>query len=123
LVEEEKKALSYQTVEIDTTAFEGPIPAPALEVPKVTIEDVAAFEAWKKSNVIAQKQAGYVAIGIKVALGDFYTDKARALAHLIKNYGANELRFTLRQDILIRNIKEENLPFFYQELAKLDLLL
>ncbi|MEY2671475.1 MAG: hypothetical protein RLZZ577_1791, partial [Bacteroidota bacterium] len=33
LVEEEKKALSYQTVEIDTTAFEGPIPAPALEVP------------------------------------------------------------------------------------------
>ena len=120
LVEEEKKALSYQTVEIDTTAFDGPIPAPALEVPKVTIEDVTAFEAWKKSNVIAQKQAGYVAIGIKVALGDFYTDKARALAHLIKNYGANGLRFTLRQDILIRNIKEENLPFFYQELAKLD---
>lgn len=120
LVEEEKKALSYQTVEIDTTAFEGPIPAPVLEVPKVTIEDVTTFEAWKKSNVIAQKQAGYVAIGIKVALGDFYTDKARALAHLIKNYGANELRFTLRQDILIRNIKEENLPFFYQELAKLD---
>ena len=120
LVEEEKKALSYQTVEIDTTGFDGPIPAPALEVPKVTIEDVTAFDAWKKSNVIAQKQAGYVAIGIKVALGDFYTDKARALAHLIKNYGANELRFTLRQDILIRNIKEENLPFFYQELAKLD---
>ncbi len=120
LVEEEKKALSYQTVEIDTTAFDGPIPAPALEVPKVTIEDVTAFEAWKKSNVIAQKQSGYVAIGIKVALGDFYTDKARALAHLIKNYGANELRFTLRQDILIRNIKEENLPFFYQELAQLD---
>jgi sulfite reductase (ferredoxin) len=120
LVEEEKKALSFQTVEIDTTAFDGPIPAPALEVPKVTIEDTASFEAWKKSNVIAQKQAGYVAIGIKVALGDFYTDKARALADLIKNYGANELRFTLRQDILIRNIKEENLQFFYQELAKLD---
>ncbi|WGK95572.1 MULTISPECIES: nitrite/sulfite reductase [Flavobacterium] len=120
LVEEEKKALSFKTVEIDTTPFDGPIPAPALEVPKVTIEDTASFEAWKKSNVIAQKQAGYVAIGIKVALGDFYTDKARALADLIKNYGANELRFTLRQDILIRNIKEENLPFFYQELAKLD---
>ncbi len=120
LVEEEKKALSFQTVEIDTTAFEGPIPEPLVTAPKVTIEDVATFEAWKKSNVIAQKQAGYVAIGIKVALGDFYTDKARALADLIKNYGANELRFTLRQDILIRNIKEENLPFFYQELAQLD---
>ncbi|QZK89425.1 nitrite reductase [Flavobacterium sp. CHNK8] len=120
LVDEEKKALSHQTVEIDTTAFEGPIAAPLLEVPKVEIEDTAAFEAWKKTNVITQKQAGYVAIGIKVQLGDFYTDKARALAHLIKNYAANELRLTLRQDILIRHVKEENLPFFYQELAKLD---
>jgi sulfite reductase (ferredoxin) len=120
LVEEEKKALSYQTVEIDTTDFDAPIPAPLLAAPKVVIEDVAAFEAWKKSNVIQQKQAGYVAIGIKVALGDFYTDKARLLADLIKNYAADELRFTLRQDILIRHIKEEDLAFFYLELAKLD---
>jgi len=120
LVDEEKKALSYQTVEIDTTAFDGEIPAPLFEVPTVTIEDTAAFEAWKKSNVIAQKQAGYVAIGIKVLLGDFYTDKARVLAELIKNYGANELRFSLKQNIVLRNIKEENLAFFYQELAKLD---
>jgi sulfite reductase (ferredoxin) len=120
LVEEEKKALSYQTVEIDTTAFEGPITEPLLAVPSVMIDDIAAFAAWKKSNVIAQKQAGYVAIGIKVLLGDFYTDKARLLADLIKNYGANELRFSLRQNIVLRNIKEENLAFFYQELAKLD---
>ncbi|MFV5687029.1 nitrite reductase [Flavobacterium sp. ZT3R25] len=120
LVDEEKKALPFHTYEIDTTAFEGPITEPLLAVPSVTIADVEAFEAWKKSNVIAQKQAGYVAIGIKVLLGDFYTDKARLLADLIKNYGANELRFSLRQNIVLRNIKEENLAFFYQELAKLD---
>jgi sulfite reductase (ferredoxin) len=120
LVDEEKKALPFHTYEIDTTAFEGPITEPLLAVPSVTIDDVEAFEAWKKSNVIAQKQAGYVAIGIKVLLGDFYTDKARLLADLIKNYGANELRFSLRQNIVLRNIKEENLAFFYQELAKLD---
>ena len=120
LVDEEKKALSHQTVEIDTTAFEATIAEPLLIAPKVEIEDIAAFDTWKKSNVIQQKQAGYVAIGIKIVLGDFYTDKARALAELIKNYGANELRFSLRQDILIRNVKEEYLPFFYQELSKLD---
>lgn len=122
LVELEKKALSHQTIEIDTTAFEEAIPEPVLVAPKVVIDDTVAFEAWKKSNVIAQKQAGYVAIGIKVLLGDFYTDKARLLADLIKNYGANELRFSLRQNILIRHIKEENLPFFYQELTKLDMV-
>ncbi|MEM0575910.1 nitrite reductase [Flavobacterium polysaccharolyticum] len=120
LVDEEKKALSHQVVEIDTTAFEKAIPTPILDAPQVVIDDVAAFEAWKKANVIPQKQAGYVAIGIKVALGDFYIDKARQLADLIKKYATNELRFTLRQDILIRHIKEEALPFFYQELAKLD---
>ncbi len=120
LVEKEKKAIAFETYEIDTTAFDGPIAEPVLEVPQVTIEDSAAYEAWKKSNVIAQKQAGYYAIGIKVLLGDFYTDKARLLADLIKNYAANELRFSLRQNIVIRHVKEENLPFFYQELAKLD---
>ena len=120
LVDEEKKALAFHTYEIDTTDFEGAITEPLLEVPTVTIDDVDAYEAWKKSNVIAQKQSGYVAIGIKILLGDFYIDKARLLADLVKNYGANELRFSLRQNILIRNIKEENLPFFYQELAKLD---
>ncbi len=119
LVDEEKKALSYKTFEIDTTAFEVEIPEPLLVAPKVNIDDKAAFDAWKKSNVIPQKQAGYVAIGIKVVLGDFYTDKARLLADLIKNYGANELRFSLRQNIVLRHIKEESLAFFYQELAKL----
>lgn len=122
LVEAEKKAIAFETYEIDTTAFEGPISEPLLEVPQVTIEDTAAYEAWKKSNVIAQKQSGYYAIGIKVLLGDFYIDKARQLADLIKNYAANELRFSLRQNIVIRHVKEENLPFFYQELAKLDMV-
>ncbi|MCI9846641.1 HEPN domain-containing protein [Flavobacterium pectinovorum] len=122
LVEKEKKAIAFETYEIDTTAFDGPIPEPLLEVPQVAIDDTAAYEAWKASNVIAQKQAGYYAIGIKILLGDFYTDKARLLADLIKNYGANELRFSLRQNIVIRHIKEENLPFFYQELAKLDMV-
>ena len=120
LVEEEKKALSNQIVEIDTTAFDAPILEPLLVAPKVIIEDRAAFEAWKKSNVIAQKQKGYFAIGIKIVLGDFYTDKARLLADLIKNYAANELRFSLRQNIIIRHVKEQDLEFFYQELEKLD---
>ena len=120
LVDEEKKALSQQVVEIETTAFDAPIPESLLVAPKVIIEDKAAFEEWKKSNVIPQKQSGYVAIGIKVSLGDFYTDKARLLADLIKNYAANELRFSLRQNILIRHVKEADLEFFYQELSKLN---
>jgi sulfite reductase (ferredoxin) len=60
-----------------------------------------------------------VAIGIKVLLGDFYTDKARELAQLVQDYAAGEIRLSLRQNILIPYVKEELVPFFYQELQKL----
>ncbi len=118
LIEEEKKALSLQDVEIDTSAFDKAIRIPKLSVPKVKIDEVD-FQSWKTLNVIPQKQNGLYAIGIKVTLGDFSTEKARKLANLIKNYAGNELRLTLRQNILIRHVKEELLPFFYQELKTL----
>ncbi|MGO4912807.1 nitrite reductase [Leeuwenhoekiella sp. W20_SRS_FM14] len=119
LVEEEQKALAYKTYEIDTAEFEKEITAPLTEAPQVTIEDLKAYEAWKATNVFKQKQNGLVAIGIKVKLGDFSTEKARALAGLIKKYAGDELRFTLRQNILLRHIPEGAIPFFYSQLANL----
>ena len=119
LVAEEKKALAYQKYEIETSAFEQPIHFDTNDIPFVSIGNNKGYEKWKSTNVIPQKQKGLFAIGIKVQLGDFYTDKARLLADLIKKYAANELRFTLRQNILIRHVREELLPFFYRELQKL----
>ncbi|EDP98095.1 HEPN domain-containing protein [Kordia algicida OT-1] len=119
LVNAERKALSQTKVNIDTTAFDI---APTFEEHSYTFDtilDATAFQYWKETNVIPQKQPGLFAIGIRVPLGDFYTDKARLLADLIKKYAADELRFTLRQNILIRHVKEALLPFFYQELTKL----
>lgn len=119
LVAEERKALAYQKYIISTDEFEQPIIFGTEEIPTVTIEDQEAFEQWKKTNVLPQKQEGLYAIGIKVHLGDFYTDKARKLADLIKTYAANEMRFTLRQNILIRHVREELLSFFYLKLREL----
>jgi len=119
LVEKEKRALAYQSYPIDTTDFENEITFQTTEVPTVVIEDQQEYETWKSTNVLAQKQEGLFAVGIKVYLGDFYTDKARKLADLVKQYGANELRFTLRQNILIRHVREAFLPVFYAELKKL----
>ncbi|PHR90910.1 MAG: nitrite reductase [Leeuwenhoekiella sp.] len=119
LVEEERKALAYKTYEIDPSDFDGTPKAPLTEAPQVTIEDTKAYEAWKATNVFKQKQEGLVAIGIRVKLGDFYTKEARALAGLIKKYGGDEMRLTLRQNILLRHIPEGALPFFYSQLANL----
>ncbi len=119
LVEAERKALRYQTYRVDVSRFAKKVAFETEQAPIVQIQDEEAFQRWKNNNVIPQKQKGLFAIGIKVKLGDFYTDKARILADLIRKYAANELRFTLRQNILIRHVRAAFLPVFYQELSKL----
>ncbi|WP_228237116.1 HEPN domain-containing protein [Allomuricauda sp. M10] len=118
LLEEEQTAIPIQSYPIDFENYPQ-VQVAGVETPKVEIKNTKAFEQWKSTNLVPQKQEGYVAIGIKVLLGDFYTDKARELAHLVQNYAAGELRLSLRQNILIPFVKEELVPFFYQELEKL----
>ncbi len=118
LLEEEQLAIPHQTYPIDFENYPKSQVAIA-EVPLVEIKDTEAFEKWKSTNIVPQKQKGFVAIGIKVLLGDFYTDSARKLARLVKDYAAGELRLSLRQNILIPYVKEELIPFFYSELEKL----
>ncbi|WP_299058479.1 HEPN domain-containing protein [uncultured Polaribacter sp.] len=118
LIEEEQNAIELKTVAIDADAYVASTPV-SVDAPKVEIKDQAAFDLWKSTNIIPQKQTGFVAIGIKVLLGDFYTDKARLLADLVDAYGAGEIRLTLRQNIVIPFVKEDLVPFFYQELEKL----
>ncbi|MGB3152827.1 MAG: nitrite/sulfite reductase [Maribacter sp.] len=118
LLEAEQIAIPSHTFPIDALAYPQAVIADAT-APKVEITDTKAFEKWKTTNIVPQKQAGYVAIGIKVLLGDFYTDKARLLADLVQNYAAGEIRLSLRQNILIPYVKEELVPFFYTELEKL----
>jgi sulfite reductase (ferredoxin) len=118
LIEEEQKAIEFKTVVIDAASYVPSEPV-SVEAPQVEIKDQAAFDLWKSTNLIPQKQKGYVAIGIKVLLGDFYTDKARLLADLVDAYAAGEIRLTLRQNIVIPFVKEDLIPLFYQELEKL----
>ncbi|AXT19024.1 HEPN domain-containing protein [Flavobacteriaceae bacterium AU392] len=118
LVEEEQNAIEHKTVTINADTYQASTPV-TIEAPQVDIKNQKAFELWKSTNVIPQKQDGYVAIGIKVLLGDFYTDKARLLADLVENYAAGEIRLSLRQNILIPFVKEDLVPFFYTELEKL----
>ncbi|MBD0832899.1 HEPN domain-containing protein [Aestuariibaculum sediminum] len=118
LVAAEQNAIELKTVAIDADAYQASIPV-SVEAPKVEIKDEQAYQTWVATNLIPQKQEGYVAIGIKVLLGDFYTDKARLLADLVDKYAAGEIRLTLRQNIVIPFVKEDLVPFFYTELEKL----
>lgn len=118
LLEEEQVAIPYQSYPIDAEAYPK-VTHSGNEPPESIITDEKAFFQWKATNVIPQKQPGYVAIGIKVMLGDFYTDKARLLADLVEQYAGGEVRLTLRQNILVPYVKEAHLPFFYTALEQL----
>ena len=118
LIETEQKAIEHQSVPIDTADFAQAHPV-EMDAPAVEIKDQKTYNLWKSTNLIPQKQTGYKAIGIKVLLGDFYTDKARALADLVETYAAGELRLTLRQNIVIPFVREDLIPVIYSELEKL----
>jgi len=120
LLAEEQKAVPITSFPVDEASYPKVKVANVQDVPDPSIKDQAAFEIWKRTNVIPQKQTGYVAVGIKVKLGDFFTDKARLLADLVKTFAAGELRLSLRQNILIPYVKEELIPYFYSQLQVLE---
>lgn len=121
LVKAEQKALPYKKYPINTDAYEAAKSLPNPEFTAVAEPLDLAYEQWKLTNVLPQKQEGYVSIGVKVSLGDFYTDQARKLSALVKQYANDEVRFTLRQNILIRDVKKELVPLFYAELKQIGL--
>lgn len=123
LMEAEEVAVPFKSYPIDADTYPVAKPVNLTSIPQVEVVDQVAFEQWKSTNLVPQKQSGYVAVGVRVKLGDFYTKEARLLADLVEQYAAGEMRMTLRQNILIPYVKEELLPFFYTELDKLGMAL
>lgn len=92
-----------------------------IEVHRLFTDD-EQYNQWIRTNVFMQKQSGYLAVYIKVPLGDFYTDQARSLAYLLDSLKLPELRFTINQNIQLRGVKSEQLPIIYSQLTQLNLI-
>ncbi len=79
------------------------------------------LNAWFKTNVFEQKQAGWYAVQLRVLLGDMHSDTARALAQIVKQYAADDIRVTVNQGYLLRFVKPENLVAVFNALDALGL--
>jgi sulfite reductase (ferredoxin) len=121
LVENEKKALPFKSYRIEFEEYEAMQKLPDAPFANVAEELGLDFEHFKLTNILPQKQKGYVSVGVRVTLGDFYTDQARKLADLVEKYANAEIRFTLRQNFLIRDVHEDLVPYFYKELKEIGL--
>ncbi len=79
--------------------------------------DVSAFQAWKRTNVVPQRQAGFAAAAIKLPMGDLTGDQMWAVADLAERYSNGNIRTTINQNMIIRWIPEGRLEEFYDELV------
>lgn len=119
LAEAERLALKNKTFEIDAFKQETVIPENA--VFSAEISNPLQYGRWLKTNVFPQKQAGFVAIGLRIQNGDIKTPIARQLISLVKAAAADDIRLTNTQGMLLKFVREENLPYVFEELNKLGL--
>jgi sulfite reductase (ferredoxin) len=122
LIKDEEKALLVKEYKIDVSEDEA-TPQFKTQLPNENpVIDNIAYFIWNKTNVFKQKQAGLFGVYIKVQLGNISTAKARELARIAKLYSnASDIRITINQGFLLRDVSAEELPFLFNELSKLNL--
>ena len=88
----------------------------------VAEQERAAFETWKQRYVTEQRQAGLKFIDVPLKLGDIQGPDAIKLADTLENFGENVMRFSLNQNLVIRNIPEAYLPNIFHVVMEIDSL-
>ena len=122
LVAEEQKANKVKTFKINRNGVTQPQPsATKIETLAIPKEKQLAFDLWKVTNVIEQKQSGFYGVYIKVQTGDIPSQQARKFVAAIKDLVANEIRITINQGLLLKFVKPEALPNLFLALADLNL--
>lgn len=117
MVAAEQTALTHQRfkVELPKEEFNPPVAVPDF-IPPAPV--TSAYTFWKKTNVIAQKQAGYYAVYIRVPNGNISSATSRRLIHELEGLIADDIRVTINQGLQLRFIKKELLPLIYSILDK-----
>ncbi|GAB3012677.1 nitrite reductase [Spirosoma pulveris] len=121
-IEEETPALKNKLFSVDSTPSVSEQYADRPEVSGYTFEtENQKLNTWFKTNVFEQKQAGWYAVQLRVLLGDMHSDTARALAQIVKQFAADDIRVTVNQGYLLRFIRPEDLPAVFDALDALGL--
>lgn len=121
LVSEEQKALKNTTYHVDRSIVPEPILPDEIKLPAIKITNESNYHDWLKTNAVPQKQAGFFAVFLRIQTGDLKTDKARLLAELIQRFAADEIRVTIQQDLMLKFVRKEYLPYLFESLDSLGL--
>lgn len=80
------------------------------------------YSRWKKTNTFAQKQPGYHSAFITLEAGDITASQMRELARLCREFSAEGMaRNGFSQDVIIRYVRDDDLPALYSGLLSAGL--
>ena len=74
------------------------------------------FARWRRTNTLAQRQAGYHAVTVKLPLGDITVAQLHAVAEASRRFGNGEARATNTQNFVLRWVPEGRLLGLYRAL-------
>ena len=121
-VKDEEQALLVKEFKIDTTVKPKPTTLRSTIKKEAIIVNEEKYNRWKNTNVFKQKQTGLFGVYIKIQLGNISSVDARKLTAVVKKYAdAEDIRITINQGLLLRNIYENDLPFIFNELDAIKL--
>jgi sulfite reductase beta subunit-like hemoprotein len=95
--------------------------APAPAARPTPIRPQPGFDAWRRTNVRPQRQAGYSAVVVQLPLGDLTSDQMRDAARLVRSHGNGTLRTTNDQNLVLPWIAEAALPAVHGALVATSL--
>ncbi len=77
------------------------------------------YAAWKRTNVLQQKQEGLSSCFLTLHLGDISPTQFRGLADLVVRFSEGALRTTVDQNLVVRHVANGSLTAFYKALVDL----
>ena len=83
----------------------------------VTAPPPGALEAFRASNVAAQRQPGFATVTVSLPQGDVTAGQLEALAHLAEAYGDGTVRFSSSGHVLLRRVATGDVPALFARLA------
>ncbi|HET7671762.1 MAG TPA: nitrite/sulfite reductase [Burkholderiales bacterium] len=112
----------------DIRRIEGRFTRPQYEHLSATpiVYSAPGFDAWRKRNVHPHKVPGYCAVTLSlkktgVPPGDVTSDQMESVARLADNYSFGELRITHEQNLVLADVRQDELPELWREARNIGL--
>lgn len=79
--------------------------------------DDAAYNNWKRTNVVEQRQDGFNIVYVRVERGDIYANQWSQLADISRKFAGGRVRIDQQQNLVYRWVRTESLYDIYKALG------